>query len=127
MESEVQRDEVTGPKPQVPLTLVSHHRSLPGTFFPLTPHLKFSERQVMQQRALGSGGSWQAVGGHPKGNSFSSGAGRVPLAEPEAILGSQPGQGGRLSSSGEGTSLVESVLRAEVSSGVGHPLWRAGV
>lgn len=102
MEAEAQRDEVTCPRSQVPLTLVSHHRSLPGTFFPLTPHLKFSERQAEQQRALGSGGSWQAVGGHPKGNSFSSGAGRGPLAEPEAILGSQPGQGDWLSSLGKG-------------------------
>lgn len=90
---------------------------------PPTPHLTVSERQVVQQRALGSDGSWQTVGGHPKGNSFSSGAGRGLLAEPEAILGSHAGQGARLSSSGEGTSPVESVLREEVSSGVGHPLW----
>lgn len=83
----------------------------------------FSERQAVQQRALGSDGSWQTVGGHPKGNSFSSGAGRGLLAEPEAILGSHAGQGARLSASGDGTSPVESVLREEMSSGVGYPLW----
>lgn len=76
----------------------------------------------MQQRALGSDGSWQTVGGHPKGNSFSSGAGRGLLAEPEAILGLLAGQEGRLSSSGEGTRPVESVLREEVNSGVDSPL-----
>lgn len=77
----------------------------------------------MQQRALGSDASWQTVGGHPKGNSFSSGAGRGLLDEPEAILGSHAGQGVRLISSAEWTSPVESVLNEEVSPGVGHSLW----
>lgn len=95
----------------------------PPPFAPPTPHLTFSERQAVQQRALGSDGSWQTVGGHPKGNSFSSGAGRGLLAEPEAILGFHAGQGVRLISSAEWTSPVESVLNEEVSPGVGHSLW----
>ena len=87
---------VTRLKPSVPLTLSSCQGSLPAhpPFAPPTPHLTFSERQAAQQRALGSGGSGQAVGGHPKGNSFSSGAGRGLLVEPEAIPGSQAGLGG---------------------------------
>lgn len=91
---QAQGGEVTCRKPPVPLTLASHQGPLPDTFStpspaPPRPHLTFPERQAAQQGALGSGGSWQAVGGHPKGNSFSSGAGRGLLAGPEAILGSQ--------------------------------------
>lgn len=91
-----QRGAITSSRARGPLALASHQESLPGassptTPFPPTPHLAFSERQTAQQRGLGSGGSWQAVGGHPKGNSFSSGAGRGLLPAPEAILGSQAG------------------------------------
>lgn len=93
-----QRDAVTCLRARGPLALASHQESLPGASSPTspsppTPHLTFSERQTAQQTGPGSGGSWQAVGGHPKGNSFSSGAGRGLLAEPEAIPGSQAGRG----------------------------------
>lgn len=48
---------------------------------------------MVQQRALGSEGSWEAAGGQPNGNSFSSGAGRGSLAELEAILRFQTREG----------------------------------
>lgn len=68
----------------------------------------------MQQRALGSGRSWQTEGGHPKGNSFSSGAGWGLLAELEAIPGSKVGQR---------SGPAECAGREEVCSSPGHPLW----
>lgn len=45
--------------------LVPPKQSLPQALGSLTPHLRFSERQAVQQRALGSDGSWLGAGGQP--------------------------------------------------------------
>lgn len=72
METEAQRGEVTCSKPLVPLTLVSHQGSLPGTFFPPTLCSSDPSPQVLRETggaAEGPGLWWVlADGGRaPKG------------------------------------------------------------
>lgn len=66
-----QRDATTSLS-RGPLVLASHQESLPPRLLPNHPFSSDPSPRVLretdraQQRGLGSGGSWQAVGGHPR-------------------------------------------------------------